>query len=90
MKEGGICFERMTPLLRLNPPESANIPKNNVSPGGTRAHSLELCKLFRTLFCLRDVDLFLFVVVEVTRVSRSSALWQEWGFDLRNERLITI
>lgn len=75
----------MTPLLHLNPPESANIPKHHASPAGTRAHSLELCKLFCALFCLRDVDVFLLVVVEVTRVSWSSALWQERSFDLREE-----
>lgn len=72
----------MTPPLHRNPPESANIPKNHASPAGTRAHSLELGKLFSALFRLRDVDVFLFVVVEVTRVTRSSALWQEGGFDL--------
>lgn len=84
--EGRRHFVSMTPLLHLNPPESANIPKNHASPAGTRAHSLELCKLFCALFCLRDVDVFLFVVVKVTRVSRSSALWQERGFDLRKEQ----
>lgn len=85
MKERGICFEHMTPLLHLNPQESANFQKH-ASPGGTLAHSLELSKLFCTLFCLWDVDVLLFVVVKVTCVSRSSALWQERGFDLRTEK----
>lgn len=72
------------PQLHLNPQESANIP-NHVSPDGTLAHSLELSKLFCTLFRLWDTDVLLFVVVKVARVSRSSALWQEGGFNLRKE-----
>lgn len=77
------------PQFHLNPQESANIPKH-VSPDGTLAHSLELSKLFCTLFCLWDANVLLFVVVKVARIPWSSALWQEGGFNLKIQSAIFI
>lgn len=76
------------PQFHLKPQESANIPKTRWALMGLWPNSLELSKLFRTLFCLWDTNLLLFVVVKVARVSWSSALWQEGSFDLRMQKKI--
>lgn len=82
----------MTPLFHLesNPPpqtrESARFPKH-VSPDESPACLLKIGKLFRALFRLRDVDVLLFIIIEVTRVSGSSALWQEGRLDLRGDNI---
>ena len=65
------------------------ISQNTWALMGLLAHSLELSKLFRTLFCLWDMDVLLFVVVKVACVSWSSALWQERRFNLRTEKKIS-
>lgn len=77
------------PQFHLNPQESANIPQH-LSPDGTLAHSLELSKLFCTLFCLRDTNVLLFVVVKVACIPWSSALRQEGGFNLRTQNAMFI
>lgn len=63
------------------PQESAHFPKR-VSSDGSPGLQLKIGKLFCALFRLRDVDVLLFIVIEVTCVSGASALWQERSFDL--------
>lgn len=53
------------------------------SHGNLMGSWLKVSKLFCTLFCLWDANVLLFVVVEVARVSRSSALRQEGRFNLK-------
>lgn len=73
------------PQFHLNPQESANIPKHG-SLDGTPAHSLELSKLFCTLFCLRDTNVLLFVVVKVAGVAWSFELGDEGSFHLKTTK----
>lgn len=44
--------------------------------------SLKFTKFLPTLFCYRDTDIFLFIVIKVAGISRASELWYEWSFNL--------
>lgn len=82
-----IVLSTQWPRFHLNSqlsPETPELPP--APPPRPSALSLEICKLFCTLFCLRDADVLLFVVIEVARVSGSSALGQEGSFNLEMER----
>lgn len=71
-----IVLSTQWPLFHFNSQLSPETPEPQLGL------SLEISKLFSTLFCLRDMDVFLFVVIKVARVSWSSALGQERSFNL--------
>lgn len=75
------------PPFHFDPPRRVHVSSKHVSPDGSPARLLKIGKLFRALFRLRDVNIFLFVIIEVTRVSGSSALWQKRRFHLRLDNI---
>ena len=46
----------------------------------------EVGKLLRALLCVGDPERLLLVVVEVARVTRTLALGNEWGLNLKYQR----
>lgn len=85
MKGWGILFWKYGASVPPRPSQGTARFPTRVNPGGSPA--LKIGKLFGALLRLRDVDVLLFVVVEVTGVSGASALWQERSFHLSSDNI---
>lgn len=76
------CKELWGPLaVQSNPPTHPPHTKKEKTLGGTGT-PLKLRKLLATLLIDGDSNLFLLIVVKVTRVPRAFKLWYEGSFHL--------